>query len=110
MLQSARADLQRLAAKQPLSATHSASSFPSLSPPPALIPLNASEKKQSNNVSTETQPMQAKRRQLEDFIKKVGISYFYIYTFFYIIASIQFLFLKIGTNAAVQCECPSARS
>ncbi|XP_072746468.1 uncharacterized protein Cmb isoform X3 [Anoplolepis gracilipes] len=71
LLQATRAELQRL--KQPLSGvTHpaSSSSFSSSSPPPALIPLNANEKKQSNNVSTETQPMQAKRRQLEDFIKK----------------------------------------
>lgn len=71
MLQSTRAELQRL--KQLSGITHpaSSSSFSSSSPPPPLIPLNASEKKQSNNVSTETQPMQAKRRQLEDFIKKV---------------------------------------
>ncbi|KAL6426438.1 hypothetical protein ACFW04_009129 [Cataglyphis niger] len=70
LLQSTRAELQRL--KQLSGITHpaSSSSFSSSSPPPALIPLNASEKKQSNNVSTETQPMQAKRRQLEDFIKK----------------------------------------
>ncbi|XP_012217948.1 uncharacterized protein [Linepithema humile] len=71
LLQATRAELQRL--KQPLSAAAhptSSSSFSSSSPPPALIPLNAGEKKQSNNVSTETQPIQAKRRQLEDLIKK----------------------------------------
>ncbi|XP_014476863.1 PREDICTED: uncharacterized protein LOC106745612 isoform X2 [Dinoponera quadriceps] len=70
LLQATRAELQRL--KQPsLSTTiHSASSssFPSITPPPALTPLSLNEKKQSNNVSTETQ--QAKRRQLEDLIKK----------------------------------------
>lgn len=72
LLQATRAELQRL--KQPLSAAvhpASSSSFSSSSPPPALVPLNAGEKKQSNNVSTETQPIQAKRRQLEDLIKKV---------------------------------------
>lgn len=74
MLQATRAELQRL--KQPLTAATahptSSSSFSSSSPPPALVPLNAADKKQSNNVCTETQPIQAKRRQLEDFIKKVS--------------------------------------
>ncbi|XP_029160927.1 uncharacterized protein LOC114932743 [Nylanderia fulva] len=73
LLQATRAELHRL--KQPLltlpaTQVTSASSFSSSSPPPTLIPLNASEKKQSNNVSTETQPMQAKKRQLEDLIRK----------------------------------------
>ncbi|XP_032680260.1 uncharacterized protein LOC116848373 isoform X2 [Odontomachus brunneus] len=69
-LQATRAELQRL--KQPSLPTtaHSTSlsSFPSTTPPPTLTPSSINEKKQSNNVSTDTQ--QAKRRQLEDLIKK----------------------------------------
>ncbi|XP_012521845.1 uncharacterized protein LOC105828171 [Monomorium pharaonis] len=65
LLQSTRAELQRL--KQPVS-THSSSNS---RPPPALIPLSANEeKKQSCNTSTETQSKQTKRSQLENFIRK----------------------------------------
>lgn len=72
LLQSTRAELQRLK-QQPLSTTaHSASSNCSISrPPPALIPLSANEKKQSCNASTESQSKQAKRSPLEDLIRKV---------------------------------------
>lgn len=87
LLQAARAELQRL--KQPLPAfapPASSSSFSSSSPPPALIPLNAGEKKQSNNVSTETQAVQAKRCQLKDLIKKVlYFQKFTLYVYLFII-------------------------
>lgn len=73
LLQATRAEIQRL--KQPLlsASIHSAStsSFPACTPPPTLTPISTSEKKQSNNVSTENQPIQAKKRQLEYLIKKV---------------------------------------
>lgn len=90
LLQATRAELQRL--KQPplSTAAHVSSSFPSVTPPPALTPLSVNEKKQSNNVSTETQ--QTKRRQLEDLIKKVCISRF-------LFVQNNFIFLsKIGTT------------
>lgn len=79
LLQATRAELQRLKQPSLSTTTHSASSssFPSTTPPPALTPLSVNEKKQSNNVSTETQ--QVKRRQLEDLIKKVCI---FIFCFF----------------------------
>jgi len=77
MLQTTRAELQRL--KQPLSASaHPASSNSSVSRvPPALIPLSTNEKKQSCNASTETQSKQAKRCQLEDLIRKVYINFIF---------------------------------
>nr|XP_050849678.1 uncharacterized protein LOC127063680 isoform X2 [Vespula vulgaris] len=70
LLQATRAELQRL--KQPLvaSTVHSppVSIFPGSTPPPSLVGVNI-EKKQSNNVS-DIQPVQTKRRQIEDFVKK----------------------------------------
>ncbi|KAF7403464.1 hypothetical protein HZH68_006258 [Vespula germanica] len=70
LLQATRAELQRL--KQPLvaSTVHSppVSIFPGSTPPPSLVGGNI-EKKQSNNVS-DIQPVQTKRRQIEDFVKK----------------------------------------
>lgn len=73
LLQATRAELQRLKQPSLSTTTHSASSssFQSFTPPPAPTPLSASEKKQSNNVGIEVQSMQAKRRHLEDLIKKV---------------------------------------
>lgn len=76
MLQATRAELQRL--KQPLVAStiHSppVSIFPGSTPPPSLVGVNI-EKKQSNNVS-DIQPVQTKRRQIEDFVKKVSYIFF----------------------------------
>ncbi|XP_014614048.1 PREDICTED: serine-rich adhesin for platelets isoform X2 [Polistes canadensis] len=70
LLQATRAELQRL--KQPLiaSTVHSppVSIFPGSTPPPSLIGVNT-EKKQSNNLG-DNQPVQTKRRQIEDFVKK----------------------------------------
>ncbi|KAI4501990.1 hypothetical protein M0802_002672 [Mischocyttarus mexicanus] len=72
LLEATRAELQRL--KQPLiaSTVHSppVSIFPGSTPPPSLVGVNT-EKKQSNNVG-DNQPVQTKRRQIEDFIKKVS--------------------------------------
>ncbi|XP_043491847.1 uncharacterized protein LOC122517496 isoform X2 [Polistes fuscatus] len=70
LLQATRAELQRL--KQPLivSTVHSppVSIFPGSTPPPSLVGVNT-EKKQSNNLG-DNQPVQTKRRQIEDFVKK----------------------------------------
>ncbi|KAL0115356.1 hypothetical protein PUN28_010710 [Cardiocondyla obscurior] len=66
LLQATRAELQRL--KQPLSAQLASSN--SSRPLPGLIPLNANEKKQSCNASTDSQSKQSKRTQLEDIIRK----------------------------------------
>ncbi|XP_046141499.1 uncharacterized protein LOC114876384 isoform X2 [Osmia bicornis bicornis] len=71
LLQSTRAELQRL--KQPLSAVHSNSTsiVPTSTPPPSLTTSTCSEKKQSNNSNSEIQqPMQGKRRQIEDLMRK----------------------------------------
>lgn len=72
LLQSTRAELQRL--KQPLSAVNSNSTsiVPTSTPPPSLTTSTCSEKKQSNNSNSEVQqPMQGKRRQIEDLMRKV---------------------------------------
>ncbi|EZA52085.1 hypothetical protein DMN91_012046 [Ooceraea biroi] len=69
LLQATRAELHRLKPAATIAHPASTSSFSSSSPPP-LVSLSTSEKKQSNNAGPEVQPMQAKRRQLEDLIKK----------------------------------------
>ncbi|KAL6259062.1 hypothetical protein P5V15_008983 [Pogonomyrmex californicus] len=69
LLQITRTELQRL--KQPLFTTAHPTSSSSVSrPPPALIPINGNEKKQSCNTSTETQSKQAKKSQLDDLMRK----------------------------------------
>lgn len=121
LLQATRAELQRLK-QSSLSATahstHSASSssFQSSTPPPALTPLSTSDKKQSNNVGTEAQPMQAKRR-LEDLIRKVSVLFFFYFAddnndYIYIYILFVFCFFQtIGANTAFQCKsrCPGTR-
>ncbi|XP_033301883.1 uncharacterized protein LOC117206542 isoform X1 [Bombus bifarius] len=70
LLQSTRAELQRI--KQPLSAMHSNSTsvFPTSTPPPSLTTSISSEKKQSNNSNCEVQSVQEKRRQIDDIVRK----------------------------------------
>ncbi|XP_071863982.1 combover isoform X2 [Bombus fervidus] len=70
LLQSTRAELQRI--KQPLSAMHSNSTsvFPTSTPPPSLTTSISSEKKQSNNSNYEVQTVQEKRRQIDDIVRK----------------------------------------
>ncbi|CAL7936805.1 unnamed protein product [Xylocopa violacea] len=70
LLQTARAELQRL--KQPLSTIHSnlTSVFQTSTPPPSLTASIGSEKKQSNNTNSEVQPTQGKRRQMDDTRKE----------------------------------------
>ncbi|XP_017880567.1 uncharacterized protein LOC108625240 isoform X2 [Ceratina calcarata] len=65
LLQSTRAELQRL--KQPQSAMQSNSTaiYPTLTPPPSLTASISSEKKQSNNSNFEVQSTQGKKRQSE---------------------------------------------
>ncbi|XP_046748721.1 uncharacterized protein LOC124412679 isoform X7 [Diprion similis] len=72
LLQAARAELQRLKQTTPTPVVTSST------PPPSLLGLNLSEKKQSNNNTNsssndercELQFAQAKRRQLEDLMRK----------------------------------------
>nr|XP_012135124.1 PREDICTED: uncharacterized protein LOC100878879 isoform X2 [Megachile rotundata] len=68
LLQSTRAELQRL--KQPGANSNSTSIIPTSTPPPSLTASVCSEKKQSNNSNSEVQPMQGKRRQIEDIMRK----------------------------------------
>ncbi|KOC64949.1 Pericentriolar material 1 protein [Habropoda laboriosa] len=70
LLQTTRAELQRL--KQPLTAmqSNSTSVFPTSTPPPSLTTSSCSEKKQSNNSTSEIQPTQEKKRQIEDIMRK----------------------------------------
>lgn len=79
LLQSTRAELQRI--KQPLSAMHSNSTsvFPTSTPPPSLTTSISSEKKQSNNSNCEVQSAQEKRRQIDDIVRKVFILYFLVH-------------------------------
>ncbi|KAG7206907.1 hypothetical protein KM043_000801 [Ampulex compressa] len=71
LLQATRAEVQRLK-QSSLSTIHSNSTsiLPASTPPPSLIAVGGPEKKLSNNVYTEAQPTQGKRRQLEELIPK----------------------------------------
>lgn len=73
LLQTTRAELQRI--RQPLSAVHSNSTsvFPSSTPPPSLTTSTSSEKKLSNNSNYEVQSNQGRRRQIDDIVRKVFI-------------------------------------
>ncbi|OAD53653.1 Pericentriolar material 1 protein [Eufriesea mexicana] len=66
LLQTARAELQRI--RQPLSTMHSNSTsiFQSSTPPPSLTTSTSSEKKLSNNNNYEVQSTQGRRRQIDD--------------------------------------------
>lgn len=76
LLQTTRAELQRI--KQPLSAMHSNSTsvFSTSTPPPSLTASTGSDKKQSNTSNYEIQSAQEKRRQIDDIMRKVFISNF----------------------------------
>lgn len=73
LLQTTRAELQRI--KQPLSAMHSNSTsvFSTSTPPPSLTASTGSDKKQSNTCNYEIQSAQEKRRQIDDIMRKVFI-------------------------------------
>ncbi|XP_076176767.1 combover isoform X2 [Ptiloglossa arizonensis] len=73
LLQITKAEIQRL--KAPLASTstthsNSTSVFPTSTPPPSLTTSTASDKKQDNNTSLKAQPIQGKRRQIEDLVRK----------------------------------------
>ncbi|XP_061927289.1 uncharacterized protein LOC108002879 isoform X2 [Apis cerana] len=70
LLQTTRAELQRI--KQPLSAMHSNSTsvFSTSTPPPSLTASTGSDKKQSNTCNYEIQSAQEKRRQIDDIMRK----------------------------------------
>ncbi|XP_053973188.1 uncharacterized protein LOC128873568 isoform X2 [Hylaeus volcanicus] len=73
LLQTTRAEIQRL--KRPLLAasttqSNSTSVFQTSTPLPSLTTSVTSDKKQDNNSTTEAQPGQGKRRQIEDLMRK----------------------------------------
>lgn len=83
LLQTTRAELQRI--KQPLSAMHSNSTsvFSTSTPPPSLTASTGSDKKQSNTSNYEMQSTQEKRRQIDDIVRKVFILNFtYLFKIF----------------------------
>lgn len=83
LLQTTRAELQRI--KQPLSAMHSNSTsvFSTSTPPPSLTASTGSDKKQSNTSNYEIQSAQEKRRQIDDIVRKVFILNFtYLFKIF----------------------------
>lgn len=82
LLQITKAEIQRL--KAPLASTstthsNSTSVFPTSTPPPSLTTSTASDKKQDNNTSLKAQPIQGKRRQIEDLVRKVSILFFFFF-------------------------------
>lgn len=90
LLQSTRAELQRYKRQSGFTTLpNSTSAFPISTPPPSLTTSINSEKKQDNNSTPEMQSVQGKRRQIEDFMRKVPILRLFLCLYKYIIISIS---------------------